>query len=114
VSSAEDAGAALLAAVSGAGVVIDARADREVVDRLCDDLRRIGTLDHRVGDAGQRPRLTREEQAIVDLLLDGLSLGEAAKRLHLSRRTADRRLAAVRMKLGVDSTAEALVVSSRG
>jgi DNA-binding NarL/FixJ family response regulator len=109
VTGAEDAAAALLAAIGGAGLVVDARAEREVVDRLCDDLRRLGRLDHRVGDAGRRPRLTREEQALTELLLEGVSLGEAAKRLSLARRTADRRLASVRAKLGVETTAEALV-----
>jgi DNA-binding NarL/FixJ family response regulator len=109
VASAEEAAAALLAGVGGAGLVIDARADREIVDRLCDDLRRLGRLDHRVGAAGHRPRLTREEQALVGLLLAGATLGAAARELGLSRRTADRRLASVRAKLGVRTTAEALV-----
>lgn len=109
VASAEEAAAALLAAVGGAGLVIDARADREIVDRLCDDLRRLGPLDHRVGAEGHRPRLTRQEQALVDLLLAGATLGAAARELGLARRTADRRLASVRAKLGVRTTAEALV-----
>ena len=109
VADADDAAAALLAAVGGAGLVVDARASREIVDRLCDDLRRLGRLDHCVGDAARRPRLTREEQALVTLLLDGATLGEAAGRLELARRTADRRLASVRAKLGVETTAEALV-----
>ena len=109
VVSAEDAAAALLAAVGGAGLVVAARAERDVVDRLCDDLRHIGRLDHRVGEGARRPQLTRDEQAVVDLLLDGVTLGEAARRLNLARRTADRRLASVRAKLGVETTAEALV-----
>jgi hypothetical protein len=37
------------------------------------------------------------------------TLGEAAAELGLSRRTADRRLAAARAMLGVATTAEALV-----
>ena len=109
VASAEEAAAALLAAVGGAGLVIDARADREILDRLCDDLRRLGRLDHRVGEGAHRPRLTRDEQALVDLLLGGMTLGAAARQLGLARRTADRRLASVRSKLGVRTTAEALV-----
>jgi DNA-binding NarL/FixJ family response regulator len=109
VSSAEDAAAALLAAVGGAGVLIYAQAQRDVVDRLCEDLRRLGRLDHRVGVGTPRVRLTREEQALVDLLLDGESLGAAARTLNLARRTADRRLASVRAKLHVETTAEALV-----
>ena len=108
VGSIEDAAAALLAAVGGAGVLIDAHAERDVVDRLCEDLRRIGRLEHRVGEQPPRVTLTREEQALVEILLDGESLGAAARRLRVARRTADRRLASVRAKLGVKTTAEAL------
>jgi DNA-binding CsgD family transcriptional regulator len=110
VASAEDAAAALLAAVGGAALVVAGRADRDVLDRLCDDLRRLGRLDHRTASMPRRARLTGDERALVGLLLDGLTLGEAARRLHLSRRTADRRIAAVREKLGVSTTAEALVL----
>ena len=91
------------------GVLIDAHAERDVVDRLCEDLRRIGRLDHRVGEQALRVTLTRSEQALVEILLVGESLGTAARRLSLARRTADRRLASVRAKLGVETTAEALV-----
>lgn len=110
VASAEDAAAALLAAVgAAAGVLIHARAERDVIDRLCDDLRGLGKLDHRVGERAPRVRLTREEQTLVDILLAGKSLSAAARKLNLSRRTADRRLASVRAKLGVETTAEALI-----
>jgi DNA-binding CsgD family transcriptional regulator len=47
--------------------------------------------------------------SLLALLLQGRSLGEAAPLLHLSRRTADRRLAAARVALGVATTAEALL-----
>jgi len=97
---------AVLAAVTGARLVVEARAPREVIDRLCDDLGRIGGLDHRVG--GGRPALTAEERALLAELLAGAALGEAARALHLSRRTADRRLAAARAALGAATTAEAL------
>jgi DNA-binding CsgD family transcriptional regulator len=113
VSTAEDAAAALLAVVSGAGLVVAARADRDVIDRLCDDLRRLGRLDHRIGEDRRPPGLTRDERALVELLLDGFTLGEAARRLNLSRRTADRRLASARSKLDADTTAEALVQFAR-
>ena len=114
VATAEDAAAALLACVGGAGLVVAGRADRDVLDRLCDDVRRFGQLDHRTLSAPRKPRLTSEERALVDLLREGLTLGNAAQRLHLSRRTADRRLASVRRKLGVRTTAEALVRLSQG
>lgn len=109
VALAEDAAAVLLAVIAGADVVVAGRADREVLDRLCDDLRRFGPLDHRTASTPRREQLTREERALADLLLEGNTLGDAARRLNLARRTADRRLASLRRKLGVRTTAEALV-----
>lgn len=53
--------------------------------------------------------LTHDEQRVLSLLREGLAVGEAAQELHISRRTADRRLAAARTKLGVATTAEAVV-----
>lgn len=92
-----------------AGVVVHGVADRDVLDRLCDDLRRLGPLDHRTASTPRTSRLTSEERALVDRLLEGETLGEAALELNLSRRTADRRMASVRKKAGVATTAEALV-----
>lgn len=109
----EAAGRALLAAVEGAGLVVEAIAPREVLDRLCDDLRHLGPLDHRIGLSGDTPLLSAEERALLKLLRAGASLGEAAKALHLSRRTADRRLASARRALGAATTSEAVVVASR-
>lgn len=113
VRSAEDAAAALLVALAGSGLIIHAQAERDVIDRLCDDLRRIGRVDHRIGETQPQPRLTKQERAIVDFLLNGRSLAEAARQLNVARRTADRRLASVRHKLGVETTAEALAELSR-
>jgi hypothetical protein len=101
-----DAAKAVLAAVSGARLVVEADAPREVIDRLCDDLGRIGRLDHRIGR--DRPALSADERALLAELLAGAALGEAARALHLSRRTADRRLASARAALGAATTAEAL------
>ena len=107
VESERDAAAALLAAVSGCGIVADARAPRDVIDRLCSDLRTFGRLEHRL-ERRRRPALTVEQRELLGLLADGVSLGDAAERLHLSRRTADRRLSAARTTLGASTTAEAL------
>jgi DNA-binding NarL/FixJ family response regulator len=112
VTCLEDAARAVLAAVRGARLVIDAAAPREVIDRLCDDLRRIADVDHRIGPAA-RPALSAEQRALVAHLLAGATLGQAARELHLSRRTADRRLAAIRSTLGASSTAEALRAAAR-
>lgn len=113
IASNEDAAAALLAVVAGAGVVAFGCADRDVLDRLCDDLRRLGRLDHRPSSTPLPPSLTSDERALAEHLLDGLTLGEAARRVNISRRTADRRLASIRRTLGVETTAEALARLAR-
>jgi DNA-binding CsgD family transcriptional regulator len=112
VADADDAAEALLAAVWGAGLVVHAQAEREVVDRLVDDLHRLGPVEHRVGEPEPDAVLTAEERALLELIAGGATLGEAATSLHLSRRTADRRLASAKRKLGATSTAQ-LVVSFR-
>lgn len=109
---AEEASAveAVLGAVAGQGLLVEATADRAIVDRLCDDLRRLGTLDHRVHAADV---LTAEQHALLSLLATGASLGAAATQLHLSRRSADRKLAVARAVLGADSTSAAVAAYQR-
>lgn len=110
---------ALLAVLAGAGLVAEARADRATIDRLVDDLRRRGFVDHRVagargaGGAPGEPELSIEGRAILGMLAMGLSLGEAAHVLGLGRRTADRRLAEARRDLGVTRTTEAIAKARR-
>jgi DNA-binding NarL/FixJ family response regulator len=53
--------------------------------------------------------LDEEQQQLLLLLGQGLSVREAAKRLHLSRRTAERRLAEARAALSAATNAEAVV-----
>jgi DNA-binding CsgD family transcriptional regulator len=116
VDGAESAAKALLAVLGGAGIVVEARGDRATIDRLVDDLRRRGPVDHRVlaGPAALAgPDISVEARAIMSLLAMGVSLGEAAHMLGLSRRTADRRLAEARRSLGVDRTTEAIAMARR-
>lgn len=75
----------------------------------CDDLRRFGDVDYRTASTPLRPRLTSEQRRLVDLLAEGLTLGEAALQLNLSRRSADRRPAEARRAFGVGTIAELLV-----
>jgi DNA-binding CsgD family transcriptional regulator len=100
--------AALLTALGGEGLLVHALADRDVIDRLVDDLRRLGPVAHRIGDPIGRPPVPTEARAILGLLAEGHSLGEAAAILGLSRRTADRRLAEGRRALGTERTTEAI------
>jgi DNA-binding NarL/FixJ family response regulator len=104
-----DAAEALLAAVAGAGLVVHAQAERDVIDRLVDDLRRFGPVDHRTGEPDAGPGLTADERRLLDCLAEGKTLGKAAAELHVSRRTADRRIALARDKLRATTTAEAVV-----
>ena len=69
---------------------------------------------HTPASMPRAPRLTTEERALAELLLEGMTLGESAKRLSIARRTADRRLASLKQKLGAEITAEALVAIGRG
>ncbi|HZM72521.1 MAG TPA: hypothetical protein VFC71_04035 [Candidatus Polarisedimenticolia bacterium] len=105
--------AALLAALDGVGVVVDARCGRELTDRLIDDLRRLGPVEHRIGLPAAGPSLSGEARAILGLLAEGHSLGEAAAVLGLSRRTADRRVLEARRALGVERTTEAIARAKR-
>jgi DNA-binding CsgD family transcriptional regulator len=107
VSDLAGAADAVLAAIRGTPVVVLADAPREVIDRLCDDLRRIGEVDHLIAPPAE-PVLSVTERELLGALLAGCSLGEAAQALHLSRRTADRRLAAARRALGVTTTPAAV------
>jgi DNA-binding NarL/FixJ family response regulator len=112
VTDADDAAAAVFAVVRGANVLVRARASRDVIDALCDDLRRLGALEHHLG-ARPKAVLDDEQRRILALLLDGQTLANVAKELHLSRRTADRRVAMAREALGVSTTAEAVVEARR-
>ena len=58
--------------------------------------------------AAPLPALCADGRAILGLLAEGATLGAAAATLHLSRRTADRRLAEARAALRVERTVEAV------
>jgi DNA-binding CsgD family transcriptional regulator len=107
-----DAQAALLAAARGAGVVAHVTGGRGLLERFFEDLRSCGDVEYRAArETGGR--LAPEQQKLLELIAEGASLGEAAKHLHISRRTADRRLAAARAALGVRTTAEAVALLRR-
>jgi DNA-binding CsgD family transcriptional regulator len=116
VADAAVAADALLAALDGAGLLVDAVADRGTIDRLVDDLRHIGPVEHVVAEGDgtpAEPDVPPESRAILGLLAEGHSLGEAAAILGLSRRTADRRLGDARRALGVTRTTEAIASAGR-
>jgi len=122
VGAARDAADAsdVVAAVSrGVAVAVHIEAVGEVRRQLLEDLLEVGQVERRttleLGDAtaggtdGQGiDVLDPDEQDLLDALLAGRTITEAATQLNLSRRTATRRLARSRQRLGVTTTAEAM------
>ncbi len=115
ISGPDEASGALLAAVHGSGLVVLALAPPEVMERLAEDLRRIGPVSYR-GDERAEPsaRLDEEQELLLDLLASGTSVTDAARQLHISRRTAERRLATARTAFGCRTTAELVMANRRG
>jgi hypothetical protein len=110
VASPSDAALAVLAAARGAGVVLAVSARDETLERLVEDLSRIGPVDYWPRESGTQGALNIEQWCLLELLAQGRTLAEAAAILHLSRRTADRKVASARLILGAKSTAEAVLV----
>ena len=115
VVDAEGAAIAVLAAIHGARLVVVANAPRDVIDRMCDDLRRIGDVDHHLDPSSSQAGhgLNPDQRAVIGMLLAGANLNQAASALNVSRRTAARRLAEARDALGASSTSETLVIARR-
>ncbi len=113
VRRAEDAAAALLHVLAGGGIVVMAEAPSEVVDRLIGDLRHLGPVDHRRGASVRVEQPDQEGMAILRILAEGRTLGDAASTLSMSRRTADRRLADARHALATERTVEAIAKARR-
>jgi DNA-binding NarL/FixJ family response regulator len=110
VVSQSDVTAAVLDAVQGRPVVATVAEGDPLFDALYSDLRRVGSGEVRRAPAGLvLPPLPAECEELLALLASGLSLGSAASQLHISRRTADRRVAQARDLLGVRTTVEAVV-----
>lgn len=102
-----DAETALVAAARGAGLAV-AVAEEALRERLFADLEHLGAVNlwHRRGDP--LAALDREQRRLLKLLAEGVTLEEVAQALSYSRRTVNRRLAAIRAALGARTTAEAL------
>jgi DNA-binding CsgD family transcriptional regulator/tetratricopeptide (TPR) repeat protein len=107
-----DVAQAVEVAASGHQVVAISPVAGDVINILAAELRRLGPIrlvrapeDLPARDEGG---LAPEERALLSLLAQGVALGSAATSLHMSRRTADRRLARARRRLGVTTTTEAV------
>jgi DNA-binding NarL/FixJ family response regulator len=111
VATFDDVSAALLAAVRGAGVIARVEPGAEPTLRLREELGSLGPLEERARRHGDAGELSLEQRELCRLLGLGLSLADAATQLHLSRRTAFRRLAEVREALNVETTREAVLIA---
>jgi DNA-binding NarL/FixJ family response regulator len=111
VATFDDVSAALLAAVRGAGIIARIEPDAEPARRLREELSSLGHVEERARKHGDVTELSLEQVELCRLLGQGLSLADAATRLHLSRRTAFRRLASVREALNVETTREAVLIA---
>ena len=105
---------ALDVAARGAGLLAT-RVGAAHEDLFIDDCRRLGLVPydrHLGGPGAHRPgRATGEPPwaLLLDLLLEGSSIEEAARLCFMSERTAHRRLAQARRALGAASTTAAVV-----
>jgi hypothetical protein len=93
---------------------IVACAHRELAASIFDQCRRLGPAEW--FDAGHRPVSDGLQSVHLDLLMairGGDDVAAAARRCHISERTAARRLAEARQLLGARSTGEAVAVVAR-
>ncbi len=114
VSTLQEAQLALLAAVHGAGLIVHLDAPTEDLAPFVEDLRHVGPVEFRTeGSRSPPPLLTKEQIGLLRLLSSGATVSEAAREVHVSRRTAARYLAAARDALGASNVAEALLLAER-
>lgn len=115
--------AAALAATAklraGPSCMVNAEYVADVLERSVrwppgDDQHHASNGDRERRGSARRSVISEQEAALLRLLLTGMTLGETARTLHLSRRTADRRLASARRALGADNTTQALVIARHG
>jgi DNA-binding NarL/FixJ family response regulator len=74
-------------------------------------------LAHEQEDAAAGPllaELTARERQVLELLAEGLSNGQIAKRLFISVKTASVHVSAILRKLGVATRTEAAVIATSG
>jgi DNA-binding NarL/FixJ family response regulator len=110
VSSDAAARAALDCAIRGVGLVVDLDDEAPWAVTFRSDLdRATGAPPSVTGPAPAAVPLNTEQREVLDLLADGHSIAQAARMRFLSLRTANRRVAEARERLGVATNREAVV-----
>jgi len=97
----------LVAAARGAAVVVSLQLQSSAAEQFVDELGRIAEV---IPPPPPEVPLDLDDDhvALLDALADGLTVAAAARRVGVSRRTAVRRLAEARVRLGASSTTEAV------
>lgn len=112
ITTAEQAAAALMLAVRGAGLLVFIDREAPWAGGFLADLERLAAPTPSVGGPPAIP-LTQEQRELLDLLAAGASIASAAASRYISLRTANRRIAEARKALGAASTSEAVVAYSK-
>ena len=110
VSTRDDARAAVEALERGVGLVVALAVEGRDRLALLEDLERLGRISTPVVGGLV---LDDDQRRLLALLADGVTVAVAAQQAGVSLRTANRRLADARGRLGVDSTVEAIVHRDR-
>lgn len=105
VATRDDARAAIEALERGAGLIIAITLDGRDRLALLEDVERAG----RIVPADAIEVLDPDQQELLGLLAEGMTVAAAAREAGVSLRTANRRLADARARLGVETTVEAIV-----
>jgi DNA-binding NarL/FixJ family response regulator len=112
ICTAEQAAAALLLAVRGAGLLVFLDREAPWAGGFLADLERVGAPTPAIDGPPAIP-LNPEQCELLDLLAAGASIASAAASRYISLRTANRRIADARKALGAASTSEAVVAYSK-
>ncbi len=112
VDTLDQAVTAVQAVLRHAGLVVSVCEQNGSPDaaRIQDLLGRIAPLELAETDDTGTADLDETETGLLGLLAGGRTVAGAAAELNMSRRTADRRLASARAKLGASTTAEAVAI----
>jgi hypothetical protein len=110
VATEADAAAAIWVLVRGCALVVVV--EGSAPPNFLDDLQRCADLE-RLRQEMSATGLGPHEDALLAALADGLSVHQAATKLFLSTRTAQRRLTSARAALGVRTTREAVMAWTR-
>jgi hypothetical protein len=106
VADRTDAQASVLLAIGGAGLLVRAQAERSLVDDLVEDLERIGPV--LLVDGATAIRLDPDTWRLVHALADGSTVSVVARAMHMSVRTANRRITDAKEALSAPTRAQLL------